>query len=81
MLKIEGNAHTRVITDDQNPRIHVVEHKCARCRFWMHEDDTVWVPNWSEGKPYHTDCAPAEEEDDLPTIQIPDTRLIKNRNA
>lgn len=63
-LRIEENAHTRTTTDDANLRIHIVEHKCAHCLSWVHEDDTVWVPNWSEGKPYHMDCAPNEEGDE-----------------
>ena len=62
MIQVEEKANTRVITDDQNPRIHIVEHKCAQCKNWVNEDDTVWVPNWSEGHPFHTDCAPAEDE-------------------
>lgn len=63
MITIDERAHTRTITDDTNPRVHFVEHRCARCRDWVPDDDTVWVPNWSAGKPYHVDCAPEGDEE------------------
>lgn len=53
----------RTITDDTNPRIYFVQHRCAKCGNWVDEEDTVWTPNWSNGSPYHMDCAPEEITD------------------
>lgn len=60
MIQLTTNELVRTITDDANPRIHVTEYKCCACRRWVADDDTVWIPNWSTGQPYHLDCAPDE---------------------
>lgn len=60
------SANQRIISDPYNPRIFVVEWKCAGCGEWLNEDEVLWIdPETGEatvmkGNPYHPGCEPEE---------------------
>ena len=37
------SANQRIISDPYNPRIFVVEWKCAGCGEWLNEDEVLWI--------------------------------------
>jgi len=63
MIQINEKGTVRIVYDDENPRIYSTEYRCKGCNEWVDAEDTVWIPNFSEGEPFHVDCAPPEEED------------------
>jgi len=67
-LQVREHNGVKIITDDQNPRIYRTEYRCFECGLWIDQDDVVWIDpktgratTGDEGKPFHIDCAPEEE--------------------
>lgn len=58
MIQVKETANIREVFDDENARIYQRSFRCAGCGEWVEEDDTVWIPTWKDGNPYHMDCAP-----------------------
>ena len=70
-IQIKEYNGVKVTSDDTNPRIYSTEYKCYECGLWVDQDDAVWIDpktgiatTGDEGKPYHIDCAPEEENYD-----------------
>lgn len=46
--------------DELNQRVYLKEIKCSICGEWFEYEEIIWVPKWSDGKPYCVACAPEE---------------------
>jgi hypothetical protein len=60
-IHITETENVRTIEDDLNPRVYHKEFRCAVCREWVAEDDTVWG---NACKAYHVECMPSQHPDE-----------------
>lgn len=61
MIQVEQSGNSRSFLDTFSGRVYRTEYRCAHCAKWVEEEDTVWIPNWSTGKPHHVECGPDQE--------------------